>query len=248
MGEQKQKVPVVPYRDRSEGKKEQMGEMFDNISARYDLLNRVLSAGIDKGWRKKAINLLAEAKPKHILDIATGTGDLAIEALRLQPEKITGVDISEGMLQEGRKKLKNRGLESKIELLKGDSENLQFPEHTFDAAMVSFGVRNFENLEKGLAEILRVLKPGGTLVVLEFSKPRGFIFKHLYYFYFKYILPFIGRLVSRDISAYSYLPQSVKQFPSGQEFVRIMQQTGYLNVQCKELTLGISSLYWAKKA
>ena len=189
--------------------------MFNNISHRYDFLNHFLSMGIDKGWRKKAIRLLGPLQPKLMLDVATGTGDFAIQALVLNPQKVIGVDISEGMLDVGRKKLRERNLNEKVELLKGDSENLQFEENKFDAVTVGFGVRNFENLEKGLAEIRRVLKPGGVLVVLEFSRPKTFPFRQLYNFYFKAILPKLGRLISKDKSAYTYLPESVEAFPDG---------------------------------
>src|SRR5690606_20633011 len=181
-------MAVVPYKDQNNDKKSQVAQMFDNIAGKYDFLNHFLSAGIDIVWRKKAISLLKAEKPKQMLDIATGTADFAIEALSLNPDKITGVDISEGMMAVGREKLKRKGLTDKIELLYGDSKNLPFADNTFDAITVAFGVRNFENLKQGLAEMNRVLKPGGTAVVLEFSKPQGFPMKHLYQFYFKNIL------------------------------------------------------------
>ncbi|NJO01864.1 MAG: bifunctional demethylmenaquinone methyltransferase/2-methoxy-6-polyprenyl-1,4-benzoquinol methylase UbiE, partial [Bacteroidia bacterium] len=196
--------------------------MFDQISPRYDLLNRLLSLGIDQGWRRKAIATLKAEKPKLILDVATGTGDFAIAALKLNPQKVIGVDISEGMLAHGRQKLRKRQLDHLIELQSGDSENLNFPDNYFDAVIVSFGVRNFENLEKGLANIHRVLKPGGRLVVLEFSKPRVFPFRQIYHFYFHKILPKIGKAVSQDQSAYAYLPASVQVFPDGPEFLKIL--------------------------
>lgn len=221
--------------------------MFDNISGNYDFLNHFLSLGIDISWRRKAIKAIASIAPKQILDVATGTGDFAIAALKVNPERVTGVDISEGMLEVGRKKMKARGLDGKIELLNGDSENLPFGENKFDAVIVAFGVRNFENLEKGLAEMLRVVRPGGKVVVLEFSKPRGFPFKQLYNFYFKFVLPKIGRWVSRDSSAYTYLPESVQAFPDGERFVQILNQLGYKNTACKPLTFGISSLYIGTK-
>lgn len=217
--------------------------MFDNISPKYDFLNHFLSLGIDIRWRKKAVKLLEENQPRLILDVATGTGDFALEAMALGPDKIIGVDISEGMLDVGRKKMREKGLSDRIVLQSGDSEDLQFPEGTFDAVIVSFGVRNFENLKKGLAGMYRVLKPGGKVVILEFSKPKSFPFKQLYNFYFKYILPGIGRLVSRDQSAYTYLPESVQQFPDGKAFTEILDELGFSQTTCKPLTLGISSIY-----
>ncbi len=242
------RMTVVPYKDREEGKKEQIADMFDSISPRYDLLNRLLSGGIDIYWRKKAIRKLAPAKPQLILDIATGTADLAIEALSLHPQKIIGVDISEGMLAFGRKKLEKMGLQNKIELRKGDSEALLFDDNTFDAAMVSFGVRNFENLDKGLADICRVLKPGGMLMVLEFSQPTAFPIKQLYAFYSKHILPRIGKVISKDSSAYDYLPESVKAFPYGEMFLQHMRRAGFSETHCEPLTFGICSIYTGKKS
>lgn len=217
--------------------------MFNNISWRYDLLNRVLSFGIDIWWRKRAIAQLKDIKPKYILDIATGTGDLAIEALSLKPNKIIGVDISEGMLEFGRKKLIQKGLSKKIELLSGDSEKLLFPDNHFDAVMVSFGVRNFENLEIGLAEIFRVLKPGGKVMILEFSKPKNLIIRGLYGIYNQTFLPAIGKLLSKDSSAYTYLPESVEAFPEGDHFVNFLTSTGFKNGKVLPLTFGISSVY-----
>lgn len=236
-------MSVVPYKDKKEGKKQQVASMFDNISKKYDLLNHLLSLGIDIIWRKKAIKMLRKDQPKFILDIATGTGDFAIEALALKPKKVIGVDISEGMLQEGRKKMKQKKLEHLIELQLGDSEKLLFQENKFDAVIVSFGVRNFENLEKGLADMYRVLKPGGKTVILEFSKPKKFPMKQGYSFYFKYILPQIGRMISKDHSAYTYLPESVKAFPDGRDFLGILEKVGFKQTQCKTLTFGISSIY-----
>jgi demethylmenaquinone methyltransferase/2-methoxy-6-polyprenyl-1,4-benzoquinol methylase len=240
-------MAVLPYKNQTEGKKAQVATMFNNISRRYDLLNHLLSLGIDILWRKKAVGLLRKEQPKVILDIATGTGDFALEAMSLKPERIVGVDISEGMLAMGREKIKKRGLDDVIELQVGDSENLQFADNHFDAVIVAFGVRNFENLEKGLAEMLRVLKPGGTLSVIEFSKPRRFPFKQVYNAYFKLVLPMIGRLISRDKAAYTYLPESVQEFPDGERFVSILQKIGYQHPVCKTLTFGISSIYMAKK-
>ena len=240
-------MSVVPYKDRNEGKKEQVAKMFNNISKNYDLLNHVLSLGIDVLWRKKAIKMLQEDQPKLILDIATGTGDFAIESLALHPDKVIGVDISEGMLEEGRKKMKKKKLDHLIELQLGDSEKLLFSENNFDAVIVSFGVRNFENLEKGLTDMYRVLKPGGKTVIVEFSKPEKFPMKQGYHFYFKYILPQIGKLVSKDNDAYTYLPESVQAFPYGKDFLGILERVGFKNATCKSLTFGISSIYMAEK-
>lgn len=240
-------MAVVPYKDEQKGKKEQVAEMFNNISKRYDLLNHVLSLGIDIIWRKKAIKLLQKDQPKLILDIATGTGDFAIEALALNPDKVIGVDISEGMLDVGRKKMIKKGLDSRIEMQLGDSEKLLFEDNKFDAIIVAFGVRNFENLEKGLTDMYRVLKPGGKTVIVEFSKPKSFPFKQLYNFYFKSILPVVGKLISKDNSAYTYLPESVKAFPDGQAFLDIFESAGFKSTQCKTLTFGISSIYIGSK-
>lgn len=240
-------MSIVPYKDRNEGKKEQVANMFNNISKNYDFLNHVLSLGIDVLWRKTAIKMLQKDQPKLILDIATGTGDFAIEALALNPDKVIGVDISEGMLEEGRKKMKKKKLDHLIELQLGDSEKLLFPENNFDAVIVSFGVRNFENLEKGLSDMYRVLKPGGKTVIVEFSQPEKFPMKQGYNFYFKYILPQIGKLISKDNDAYTYLPESVQAFPYGKEFVRILEKVGFKNTTCKSLTFGISSIYVGEK-
>lgn len=240
-------MTVVPYKGERSGKKEQVAKMFDNISHQYDFLNHFLSLNIDKIWRKKAINLLRPLAPKQLLDVATGTGDFALQALVLGPEKIVGVDISEGMLEMGRKKIVKRGLSDKVELQRGDSENLPFPENKFDAITVGFGVRNFENLDKSLREMFRVLKPGGMVVVLEFSKPRKFPFKQVYNFYFNAVLPKIGRLISKDKAAYTYLPESVEAFPDGDDFVRILKNIGFKNTACKPLTFGISSIYTGLK-
>jgi demethylmenaquinone methyltransferase / 2-methoxy-6-polyprenyl-1,4-benzoquinol methylase len=238
---------VVPYKNDTAGKKQQVARMFDSISGNYDFLNHFLSFGIDVGWRKKAIKLLQPEKPKLILDVATGTGDFAIQALKLQPEKIIGIDISEGMLGVGRKKMIEKGYEKVIEMINGDSENLPFENNKFDAITVAFGVRNFENLEIGLAEMLRVLKPGGRVVILEFSKPTSWYFKPIYNFYFKYITPTIGKFFSSDSNAYSYLPESVNVFPDGKDFTSILDRLGYKNTSCRPLTFGISSLYTGTK-
>jgi demethylmenaquinone methyltransferase/2-methoxy-6-polyprenyl-1,4-benzoquinol methylase len=221
--------------------------MFNNIAPKYDFLNQLLSLGIHKGWRKKAIHLLQEQKPKTILDIATGTADFAIEAMKLNPDKIIGVDISEGMLKLGIEKINKLGLQNKIELKLGDSENLQFPDNRFDAITVGFGVRNFENLEQGIADIYRVLNNGGMLAVIEFSKPQNFPIKQIYHFYFRYITPLIGKLFSKDNSAYTYLPESVNAFPAGEDFLKILQKTGFKETKAYLLTFGIASIYIAKK-
>ncbi|MFD2248158.1 bifunctional demethylmenaquinone methyltransferase/2-methoxy-6-polyprenyl-1,4-benzoquinol methylase UbiE [Pontibacter ruber] len=240
-------MAVVPYKDQSGDKKSQVAQMFNNIAGKYDFLNHFLSAGIDIIWRRKAISLLKAAQPKLMLDVATGTGDFAIEALSLQPDKIIGVDISEGMLAVGREKMAKKGLTHKIELQYGDSENLPFGDNTFDAITVAFGVRNFENLEKGLAEMYRVLKPGGTAVVLEFSNPRSFPMKQLYHFYSSNILPMIGKFVSKDNAAYTYLPESVQAFPDGQAFLNIYEKVGFKSTKWHSLTFGISSIYTGRK-
>jgi demethylmenaquinone methyltransferase/2-methoxy-6-polyprenyl-1,4-benzoquinol methylase len=233
---------VTPY-ETADPKKKQVAEMFDNISGSYDFLNHFFSAGIDNRWRKKAIAILKEDKPKVILDVATGTGDFAFEAMKLNPEKIVGVDISDGMLEIGRKKIKKRELTDKMEFLNGDSENLPFNDESFDAVTVSFGVRNFQDLLAGLKEINRVLKPGGKAVILEFSKPKHFPLKQLYFGYFKYIMPLVGKIVSKDKSAYSYLPKSVLAFPEGKEFEAVMEKAGFSKSNQKLLTGGIASIY-----
>lgn len=240
-------MTVVPYKEDQAGKKQQVARMFDSISPKYDFLNHFLSLGIDIRWRKKAIRKLKDLNPKVILDVATGTGDFAIEALALNPNRVIGVDISEGMLDMGRKKMKALGHEAIIELRTGDSENLPFEDNKIDAVIVAFGVRNFENLEKGISEMYRVLRPGGRMVILEFSKPRSFPFKQLYNFYFNFILPKIGRLISRDPAAYTYLPESVQAFPDGEEFTRILKRIGFNQTACEPLTFGISSLYLGTK-
>lgn len=240
-------MAVVPYKEEKISKKEQVARMFDNISERYDFLNHLLSLGIDRGWRRNAIRLLKPYSPRIILDVATGTGDFAIQALDILPDKIIGVDISEGMLEVGRKKVTARGLSNIIEMRSGDSENLPFEDNNFDAVTVGFGVRNFENLEKGLMEIYRVMKPGAMLIVLEFSKPARFPFKQIYNFYFKIILPKIGRWVSHDKAAYTYLPESVEAFPDWVDFIEILKNTGFKNTACKPQTFGISSIYIGQK-
>lgn len=238
---------VIPYKDKETGKKEQVAEMFNNISSKYDLLNHLLSMGIDKRWRRKAINQLSKNSPERILDIATGTGDFAIESLRLNPREIIGIDISEGMLEVGKKKLKKLKVDHIIKLEEGDSENLPFEENFFDAVIVAFGVRNFENLEVGLKNMHRVVKSGGKVVILEFSMPEKFPMKQLYRFYSKYILPKIGKTVSKDTAAYSYLPESVEAFPYNKEFLNILEVVGFRKNKCIPLTFGICSIYVAEK-
>ena len=239
---------VVPYKDSDSSKKQQVAAMFDDIAFKYDFLNRFLSAGIDVGWRKKAIQQIASLKPKTILDVATGTADVAIMASGiLKPEKITGIDISDGMLEIGRQKVEKAGLKGIIELLNGDSETINFKDNTFDAVTVAFGVRNFQQLEKGLSEILRVLKPGGKLVVLEFSKPKMPGVKSMYNLYMKVICPNIGKLFSKNRNAYKYLDESIQKFPEGKNFTQILDNLGYLNTYCKPLSLGICSIYCGTK-
>jgi demethylmenaquinone methyltransferase/2-methoxy-6-polyprenyl-1,4-benzoquinol methylase len=240
-------LTVTPYHQQDKSKKEEVEQMFNNIAPRYDLLNHVLSMGIDKSWRKKAVKLLKNEKHELLLDVATGTADFAIAASALHPGKIEGVDIAEKMLDAGRKKIIKLGLENMISLSKADSENLPFADNTFDAVTVGFGVRNFENLDKGLAEIFRVLKPGGTSLVLEFSNPVAFPVKQLYNMYFNYILPWVGRAVSKDNAAYSYLPESVKAFPSGNGFLTVYEKAGFSGASFIPLTFGIASIYIGKK-
>jgi len=236
-----------PYNPNEKNKKEQVSNMFNAIAHRYDFLNHVLSVGIDRLWRRRAVNNLKKYNPHTILDIATGTGDFAIASLRLKPEKITGVDISVGMLQYGNEKIAKKGLSHIIKLEQGDSENLQFKTESFDAITVGFGVRNFENLEKGLSEMLRVLKLGGVVAILEFSKPTAFPIKQLYWFYFKHILPTIGKLFSKDHRAYTYLPESVEEFPYGKEFESILIKVGFQNTKIIPVSFGIATIYIAEK-
>lgn len=240
-------MSVTPYKSETAGKKEQVATMFNNIAHKYDFLNHFLSLGIDILWRKKAIRQLRNQNPRQILDIATGTGDFAIEALVLNPDKVTGIDISEGMLKIGREKLLKKKLQDKIELLIGDSENIPFKDCSFDAITVGFGVRNFENLEKGLKEMIRVLNPEGTAIILEFSKPGKFPVKQLYNFYFNRILPAIGKLVSKDNAAYTYLPESVNAFPDGKNLLKIMENCGFKEVKHMPLMFGIASIYTGKR-
>ncbi len=237
---------VTPYKNSELGKKEQVEQMFDKVSKNYDFLNRVLTFGIDIKWRKKVVKAVAKNNPKQILDIATGTGDFAIMLAKLNPDKVIGLDISQGMLDMGIEKIKNKNLESLIDMVQGDSENMPFEDNTFDAITVGFGVRNFENLDTGLQEIHRVLKPSGILAILETSQPEKFPMKQLFKFYSKYIIPTIGSLFSKDKNAYSYLPESAAAFPYGENFNNILQKNGFNNATNKPLTFGIASMYTAK--
>jgi len=239
---------VTPYKDSNRNKKEQVEQMFDTISGNYDGLNRIISLGTDQSWRKKVINLVTSKNPESILDIATGTGDLAIQfAKKSAASKIVGLDLSEGMLSVARKKVLDTQLSEKIEFIKGDSEALPFAENTFDAITVSFGIRNFENLEKGLSEILRVLKPSGLFVILETSVPTKFPYKQGYNFYSKAILPLIGRVFSKDKVAYRYLSESASHFPFGEKLNNILRKTGFIEVENKPQTFGVANIYIATK-
>ncbi len=229
-----------------EGKKKHVERMFDTIAPRYDLLNRLLSLGIDRWWRREMIRELnVRGRVDRLLDVATGTGDVAIAALRLTPEKVVGIDLSEEMLTVGRKKIAELGFASTIDLLRGDAEDLAFDDGAFDAVTAAFGVRNFENLGQGLSEMLRVLRPGGTMVVLEFSSPQRFPMKQLYGFYSRHVLPRVGSAVSKDQGAYSYLPDSAAAFPFGERMVEIIRDVGFEDVACRPLTFGIVSVYTA---
>ncbi len=245
------KKVVTPYKDSTLGKKEQVTQMFDEVSSNYDFLNRVLTFGLDIGWRKKVVkfvkNHTQNKENKQFLDIATGTGDLAIMlAQKVSDAKVTGLDISKGMLDVGIKKIVSKGLEKRIEMVLGDSEKLPFNENTFDAITVGFGVRNFENLDKGLQEIHRVLKKDGIFVVLETSQPEKFPMKQLFKFYSKYIIPTVGGLFSKDKSAYDYLPESAAKFPYGKAFNNILEKNGFNKAVNKPVAFGISTIYVAK--
>ncbi len=233
---------VKPYNS-DKSKKEEVEQMFDNISVKYDFLNHFLSLGIDRIWRKKAVKELREVNPKKILDIATGTGDFAIANMKLHPEEIVGIDISNGMLEVGRKKMRKKKIDHVISMKQADSENLPFADHYFDGLTVGFGVRNFENLEKGLSEMLRVLRPGGKAVILEFSKPKKFPIKQSFTFYSKYIIPVLGKRISKDEKAYAYLPESVEAFPEGKEFENILIKLNYKNVKSSLVSGGIATIY-----
>ena len=236
------KNEVTPYQTEA-SKKDQVRSMFDNIAGRYDLLNRILSFGVDVWWRRAAVRKLKTYKPNHVVDIACGTGDFSLAVHKAGVPKVTGVDIAEEMLVVGRNKIKIKGLEPNITLVNGDAENLQFEDSTFDGATVAFGVRNFQDLKAGLIDIKRVLKPGAPLIVLEFSKPKVFPVKQLYNFYFKTICPFVGRLISGDGRAYTYLYESVHVFPDGDDFLEVMKSCGYSKLSCKKYTFGICSMY-----
>lgn len=237
---------VTPYKT-DEEKNKQVAQMFNNIANRYDLLNSILSMGIHKGWRKQCVQLLAAKHPKVILDVATGTGDFAIECAKLDPTQIIGIDISDGMMEFGRKKLLKLKLDQLITLKNGNAETVCFPDDTFDAIVVGFGVRNFENLEKGLSNLYRILKPGGQLVILEFSYPRNPLIKAGYNFYFSYITPLVGKIFSKDTRAYSYLTESVKAFPNNEHFVEILNKLKYKNTGFKSLSFGIAAIYRGEK-
>lgn len=247
MSQQQKSISILPVPESTLTKKEQVAEMFDRISHKYDFLNRLLSLGIDKIWRKKAIQSLSTHAPKTILDVATGTGDFAIASLKLNPTQVIGVDISAGMLEKGQEKIKEKQLNDIITLTLGDSEHLPFENDQFEAITCAYGVRNFEDLRKGLREMHRVMKPGGKLAILEFSKPKVFPVKQFYDLYFRYILPRVGKMFSKDSRAYTYLPESVKVFPEGQEFIAILEECGFKNAQQRPLTFGITTLYNAEK-
>lgn len=239
---------ATPYKNSEKGKKGQIIDMFNNIAGKYDFLNHALSLNIDKIWRNKAIKVIKPCNPQTILDVATGTGDFAIlSAQKLTPKHVVGIDISEKMLEVGIEKVKNLGLQNVVTLQVGDSEAISFGDNSFDAITVGFGVRNFENLSMGLSEIHRVLKANGVAVVLEFSMPENFPIKQLYSFYFKHILPTIGKIFSKDYDAYYYLFKSVQEFPYGEKFASIAKQSGFSDIQIKKLTFGIASLYICKK-
>lgn len=240
-------MTVKPYKEAGSTKKQQVADMFNNIAGKYDFLNHFLSMGIDKMWRKRAIDMLKHLKDPYVLDVATGTGDLAIMAHKRLGCKVTGSDISTGMLAVAEKKIKERGLEEFINVVEGDSENLPFESDTFDAITVAFGVRNYENLNKGLLEMRRVLKPGGRMVILEFSKPSVFPFRQLYFFYFKKMLPFFGGMISKDKAAYEYLPESVLNFPDGEAFDKELEKAGMKPLLRKKQTFGIATIYVAEK-
>jgi demethylmenaquinone methyltransferase/2-methoxy-6-polyprenyl-1,4-benzoquinol methylase len=238
---------IKPYKDSTLGKKEQVAKMFDAISKNYDGLNRVISFGIDIKWRKKVVEIIGQNDPKQILDIATGTGDLALMMAKLNPDRIVGLDISAGMLAVGKQKIAKANLSDKIEMIVGDSEEMPFKDDTFDAITVSFGVRNFANLEKGVTEIARVLKPTGVLVILETSNPTKFPFKQGYKFYTNYMLPLIGKMFSKDKVAYSYLSESANYFPFGESFNNILRKNGFTNAEDQPVTFGVATIYTASQ-
>ena len=237
------KIEVKPYNQVDKSKKQEVAEMFNNISARYDFLNHFLSLGIDKIWRRKAIKQLRSIPVKKIIDIATGTGDFAIAAFKLNPEEVIGLDISAGMLAVGEQKMIKNKVDSVIKMQLGDSENIPYDSNYFDALTVGFGVRNFENLELGLTEMLRVIKPCGKAVILEFSKPKRFPIKQIFGFYSRYFIPFFGKRISKDAQAYSYLPESVAAFPEGKDFEDILRKIGYKNIESTLVSGGIATIY-----
>lgn len=238
---------AIPYQDKHIRKKQQVAEMFDNISNEYDRLNRVLSFGIDQRWRKRLVEMVYKLKPQSLLDIATGTADVALSCRKVVNGPIVGVDISNKMLDIGRDKVTKKGANAQIDLRYGDSENLPFEEQYFDAITCSFGVRNFENLKVGLEEMVRVLNKGGKAFILEFSKPENSVLRWGYNLYSKTLLPSIGRMVSKDERAYSYLPESIREFPSGKEFTRIMEEAGFSRTGREQLSFGICTIYWGQK-
>jgi demethylmenaquinone methyltransferase/2-methoxy-6-polyprenyl-1,4-benzoquinol methylase len=240
-------IDVKPYKEKDTSRKEQVRQMFNNISGNYDFMNRLMTFGTDVKWRRKVVKMVADTKPEKILDIATGTGDFAIMLADIKPKKIVGLDISEGMLEKGKQKVKAKGLDHLIEMVLGDSENLPFEDNSFDAVTVGFGVRNFENLDKGLSEINRVLKPGGIFVVLETSQPEQFPFKQVYKFHSKYIIPLLGQLFSKDKKAYEYLPESAEAFPYGKAFNNILEKNKFISVKNYPLMFGAASIYKAFK-
>lgn len=239
---------IIPYQNSDLSKKGQVEKMFNNISKEYDILNRVISFGIDVSWRKKIVKILKSKNPSTILDVATGTGDLAIAMVKTNAQKIIGLDISKGMLDVGIEKIKNRNLNNTIEMVIGDSENLKYENDFFDAVTVSFGVRNFESLDSGLSEIFRVLKPNGSLVILETSNPTKFPFKQFYRFYSKFILPSIGKIFSKDKVAYNYLSESSAEFPYGEKFNNILKKIGFTNIVDFPQTFGVATIYVASKS
>jgi len=238
---------VVPYKGSGKAKEQQVEEMFDNISRRYDLLNGLLSLGVHRYWRNALVKSVQPVQGKNIIDVATGTADVALGLAKYHPLKVTGTDISEEMMNVGRAKVSRKGLENIIGFMKASAEQLPFDDNKFDVATVAYGVRNFENTERGIREIFRVLKPGAQIAVLEFSRPKTFPIKQIFTFYFKRILPLVGRLIAKDTRAYTYLPESVQEFPEGEAFLRILQSQGFIKTRCKALTFGIASLYTAYK-
>lgn len=239
---------VVPDASSKLSKKEQVADMFNNIAGKYDFLNHLLSLGIDKGWRTKAIKSIESIAPKKILDVATGTGDLAIAAAKkITDSNVVGIDIAAQMLEVGRVKIEDKNLSARIEMKVGDSEALPYADNHFDAVLCAYGVRNFQDLPKGLSEMCRVMRKGGRLAILEFSQPKTFPVKQVFSIYFKYVMPLFGKMVSKHSTAYNYLPESVMAFPEGQDFCKILEQCGYKNVKARPLTFGITSLYTAEK-